>query len=354
MPQQQIPLTDLESILNETRPMWEEMRNRRIFLTGGTGFFGCWLLESLLHANSSLHLNAQATVLTRDPDGFRRRSPHLAASSSIALVQGDLRDFAWPDGEFAYVIHAATDVVASGGDPAERYAAIADGTGRVLQFAASHGTRKFLLTSSGAVYGRQPANLSHVNEEYAGAPDVLHASAIYGEGKRVSELLCALEAERSGMEIKIARCFAFAGPCLPLDGPFAIGNFVRDAMQGGPIRIGGDGTSVRSYLYAADLAIWLWTMLFRAPSMTAFNVGSEEAIDIRDLASVIAATLNPNAAIQVAGKPVEGFAPARYVPSTQRARQMLGLRETVTLAESIRRMAAWNGFRAPHPAEESS
>jgi nucleoside-diphosphate-sugar epimerase len=336
---------DLDLIFSETRTLWEEMRDQSIFITGGTGFFGSWLLESFLYINRHLDLNAQMTVLTRNAARFAQRSPHLASNPSITLVEGDIRSFAPPDGEFAYVIHAATDVASAVESPIDQYAAIVDGTRRVLEFAETHGTQKFLLTSSGAVYGKQPAHLSHVPEDYAGAPDVLHPSAVYGEGKRVSELLCALHAESSGLQIKVARCFAFAGPCLPLDGNFAIGNFIRDAIKGGPIRIGGDGTSVRSYLYAADLAIWLWTLLFQAPSLLAFNIGSEDAISIGYLAKTVASTLDPNVQIQTAKRPVEGVAPARYVPSTARAQQRLHLRQTVSLQESIRRTAEWHGFR---------
>jgi dTDP-glucose 4,6-dehydratase len=146
------------------------------------------------------------------------------------------------------------------------------------------------------------------------------------------------------MECKIARCFAFVGPHLPLNAHFAIGNFIRDSMRGGPIEISGDGTSMRSYLYAADLAIWLWTLLFRAPSLQAFNVGSENAINIRDLAHQVASALDSNVKVNIAKEPVEGRAIQRYVPSTRRAREELGLVERIELDDAIRRTASWYGF----------
>ncbi len=346
MQERPIAPADLDLILQHTEPLWDEMRNQRLFITGGTGFFGSWILSSFIHANHALGLNATATVLSRNPEQFAARVPHLANHPAIALVRGDIRTFEMPSGSFDFVLHAATEVVtiAPNVHPLDRYTAIADGTARVLDFAATHATRKFLLTSSGAVYGRQPSTLSHVPEDYAGAPDVLSPASAYGEGKRASELMCALYAQQSVIEFKIARCYALAGPCIPLDSHFAFANFIRDAMRGDGIQIAGDGTTIRSYLYAADLAIWLWTILFNGPSMQAFNVGSEEAISIVELARLTAATLNPKIPIHIAQRPVEGAPPLRYVPSTQRAQQELNLRQTIDLTESIRRTAAWHGF----------
>ena len=343
---------DLSSILFQTREMWEEVRGQRIFITGGTGFFGCWLVESFCYVNRELGLGARATVLSRDPAKFRAKCPHLAGDPAVTLRAGDVRDFEFPDGEFRYVIHAATEASAkqAAEEPLEMLSTMLAGTERALKFAAQCGAKKFLLTSSGAVYGRQPAEMTHVSESYLGAPDPADAASVYAEGKRAGELMCALyqkAAAAKGVEFeaKIARCWAFCGPHLPLDTHFAIGNFIGDVLAGRPISIGGDGTPRRSYLYAADLATWLWTILFRAPALVPINVGSGRDVSILVLAEVVAATLAPGTEIRVARQPVPGAAPMRYVPSVVRAEEMLGLRETVGLEESIRRTAAWYSAR---------
>jgi dTDP-glucose 4,6-dehydratase len=344
---------DLELVRSATQELWEEMRGQRLFVTGGTGFFGCWLVESFCHVNRELGLGARATVLSRDPAKFWAKCPHLAGDAAITMLRGDVRDFHFPAGEFRYVIHAATEasLKQSQEQPLEMLSTILAGTQRTLEFAAQSGARKFLLTSSGAVYGKQPPEMTHVPESYAGAPDPLDAASVYAEGKRASELMCALHqktALASGVafEAKIARCWAFCGPHLPLDAHFAIGNFIGDVLAGRPISIAGDGTPRRSYLYAADLAIWLWTVLFRAPALVPINVGSAHDVSIRELAEVVAATLAPETEIRVAKRAVPGALPARYVPSVARAEELLGLRETVGLQEQIRRTAAWYGHSA--------
>jgi len=340
---------DLEGIRRLTEGLWEEMRGERIFITGGTGFFGAWLLESFCHVNRELGLEAEATVLSRDPAKFAEKCPDVANDRAVTLLQGDVRDFGFPAGEFRYIIHAATEASArqAAEAPLEMLSTILAGTERTLEFAKRCGARKFLLTGSGAVYGKQPADLTHVPESYAGAPDPLDAASVYAEGKRASELMCALHekhAREKGVEFeaKIARCWAFCGPHLPLHAHFAIGNFIGDALAGRPIRIGGDGTPRRSYLYASDLAVWLWTMLFRAPSLTPVNVGSGNDVSIRELAEMVAAKLASGTEVQVAKQAVAGAPVARYVPCVKRAEELLGLRETVELVDQIRRTAEWH------------
>ena len=350
-----LSIVDLDLVLANTRELWEEMRGQRVFITGGTGFFGCWLVESFCHGNRALGLGARATVLTRDPARFTAKAPHLAGDPAITLHAGDVRDFDFPAGEFRFVIHAATEASArqAAEEPMEMLSTILAGTERTLKFAAQCGARKFLLTSSGAVYGRQPAELTHVPESYDGAPDPLNAANMHAEGKRAAELMCAVfqnqinrqkaaRADGLEFEVKIARCWAFCGPHLPLDTHFAIGNFIGDVLAGRPISIAGDGTPRRSYLYAADLAVWLWTILFRAPALLAVNVGSARDVSIRELAEIVTATLAPATNIRVAKQAAPGAVPERYVPSVERAEMLLGLRETVGLEEAIRRTAVWH------------
>jgi len=350
-----ISTVDLDLILAHTQELWPEMRGQRLFLTGGTGFFGCWLVESFCHINRALGLGAQATVLSRNPVKFATKCPHLASDPAITLLAEDVRDFDFPAGEFRCVIHAATEASAqqAAEEPLEMLSTILAGTERTLNFAAQCGAHKFLLTSSGAVYGRQPPEITHLPESYTGAPDPLDAASVYAEGKRVSELMCALHQKTAAatglpLEAKIARCWAFCGPHLPLDAHFAVGNFIGDVLAGRPISIAGDGTPRRSYLYAADLAIWLWTILFRAPALVPINVGSAHDVSIRELAQAVADALAPATPIHVAKRPVAGAAPARYVPSVERAATLLGLRETVDLTDSIRRTVAWHS--APNRA----
>ena len=333
--------TDLDHILDRTRDLWDDLHGEQLFITGGTGFFGCWLLESFLWINERLKLNASVTVLTRRPDTFIAKAPHLARADKVTLIQGDTRDFTFPTGAFSHIIHAATETSAKLNTkyPLLMLDTIVKGTRRVLDFSQTCGANRFLLTSSGAVYGKQPSNLSHIPEDYPGAPDPLNTKSAYGESKRFAEHLCAIYgASRSSyqkLDIKIARCFAFVGPYLPLDAHFAIGNFIRDGLNGGPIIIQGNGTPHRSYLYAADLAIWLWTILFNGQHIRPYNVGSDKSLSIAETAQIVAERFPEKIAIDIHGTPNLQKTVERYVPNIDRAKNELGLVVHMSIETSV-------------------
>ena len=335
---------DLDHILKHTKTLWEDLREKKIFVTGGTGFFGKWLLESFAWADDQLDLNSRMHVLSRNPDSFKARYPHLAEASGVRFHQGDVRNFDFPHEKFDFIIHAATDASAqlNAENPLLMVDTIVEGTRRTLEFARHCGAKRFLLTSSGAVYGRQPPDLSHVPEDYSGAPDPTQPGSAYGEAKRLAELLCSVYQKEYDLKITIARCFAFVGPYLPLDIHYAIGNFIRDGLAGGPIYVAGDGTPYRSYLYAADLAIWLWTLLFREESGEAYNVGSEDAITIKDLGSKVASSFKNSPNVVIAKSPIPCRPTERYVPSIKKARESLGLSSWINLKEALQRTIKWN------------
>ncbi len=348
MEKQQHFINDLEDdlchILGHTEKLWEDLRGKSIFLTGGTGFFGIWLLESFAKANAELALSASVLVLTRNAEAFKAKAPHLAANPAIDFHIGDIKSFVFPSGQFTHVIHAAaTNADATFNKveaPLDKYATVVDGTRRTLEFAVSCNADKFLLLSSGPVYGHQPASMTHISEDYSGAPSTTDRNfnfSLLGEAKRVAEFFCTVFAEQYGLDVKIARCFSFVGPHLPLDMHYAIGNFIQDVLHERLIHIRGDGTSLRSYLYMSDLMIWLWTILFSSEAQGIYNVGSEDAISIADLAHLCSGFNNHCCDVKVAITAKDNHIAERYIPSTQKAQQQLGLTQAVDLHTAIKK-----------------
>jgi len=291
------------------------------------------LLESIAAANDELGAGIGATVLSRNPERFLARMPHLAARREFDWLPGHPTNFSFPVTRHDYLLHLATATSACPDrtNPTEMLQTKFSGILRVLDYARQAGIRRMLVTSSGAVYGPQPAELSHIPETYPGAPDPLDPASAYGNGKRLVEQVCALAQD---IDTVIARCFSFIGPHLPLDARFAAGNFIRDALAGGPIVVKGDGRALRSYLHAADLTIWLLTLLVRGRPRCAYNVGSDTAISTAQLAIRIGAAFAADMRVEVKGVPGTGPA-VRYVPDISRARNELGLGPLYDLDRSI-------------------
>jgi nucleoside-diphosphate-sugar epimerase len=339
-----VPERDLDEIAGLAADDLRALDGRRLLLTGGTGFVGTWLLEALVGAAPRLGVDVGVAVLTRDPDAFAARSPHLATARGVELVRADVLAPFPALGAIDGVVHAATPASAAinEADPRLMVDTIVDGMRHALAAAAAAGSAPLLFTSSGAVYGRQPPTITHVDETYLGGPDPLDPRAAYHEGKRLAELLGAIATATGEVPVTVGRLFAFVGPHLPIDAHFAVGNFLRDALAGAPIVVGGDGTPLRSYLYPTDMVVWLLALLVRGTPGRAVNVGSEDAVSIREVAEAVAAARSPRPAVEVRGVAAPGVPPERYVPSTVRARVELGLSPRVPLDDAIRRTLAWH------------
>ncbi len=321
----------------------EMLRGRSIYMTGGTGFVGAAMLEVIAAANLRQGLGASVVALSRDPDAFARRLPHLAEAPGIALVQGDVRT-AQVEGRYDVVIAGAADASAqlNRENPIAMIDTIVEGTRRTLALARASGAKRMLMMSSGAVYGRFPPGVSLIDETATSAPDCLDPYYAYAEAKRMAELLCAISSARDGVEIPVARIFTLVGPRLPLDAHFAVGNFIRDALAGGPVRVGGDGTAVRSYLHSVDLCVWLFALLARGQSGRAYNVGSDQAVSIKALAETVAAAAPTPCGVTIAGRADASNPINHYAPNISRAKSELGLNVTIPLGEAIARTMDWH------------
>jgi dTDP-glucose 4,6-dehydratase len=310
---------------------------RKFFITGGTGLIGRALVRALIRQRDALGIE-QLTLLSRNPDRFKTTTPDIANAPGVRLVQGDMASGGWPDETFTDIIHGATDVNDLGVANRLDYAwSIAEGTKRTLDYAAQTGSQRYLYLSSGAVYGPGPYPEAGIPESWSTAPALDSPPTAYGQAKRFSEHLCALFAEGSSVAMRIARIFSVIGPESPLDGQYALGNFIREAVSpsSDAIRIKGDGTASRSYLHVDDLAQWLITLHERGPQHAAFNVGAEREVTIRQLAEAIA-KLSPQQKPVIVEGAISNYAGrSRYFPDSRAIRTALGLTETITLKESL-------------------
>lgn len=333
-------------MLDSARLEWSALRGARVLVTGVTGFVGSWLLESLVHADRALALDLHITALVRDRAAFAARLPHLEGAKAVRAHVGDVRIVDPPTHAFSHYVHcaSASPPRVNTDRPAEVVDIIERGSERMLEEAESGRGARFLQISSGSVYGPQPPSLAHIDESYPGRADPADPAQWFGAAKWRAEQR-GMAAVARGVAFVSARVFALVGPRLPLDGQFAIGNFLGDALAGRPVRLSGDGSPVRAWMHAADMAAWCCTLLARGTPGTAYNVGSEEAVSIADAAGRVAALPVPRVAVERAREPAPGVPPGRYVPSTRHAREELGLECGIGLDDALHR--TWDWLRRP-------
>lgn len=337
-----ISQSDIQASIQRAASSLQALAGSHLFITGGTGFIGRWLLTTLLEANKEKNLELRITALTRSPDKFTNACPELAKNPALTLVRADIKNFDFPTEMFTHVIHAATDTNADAESRAlELMDTIIGGTRRVLEFAKTQSSAKVLFLSSGAIYGEQSKELASISEVYPGACTTTSVRSSYGQAKRMAEQLCTVFHAQHGLETRIARCFSFVGPYMSFDGHFAIGNFIRDAVNGQPINIKGDGTPIRSYLYGADTSSWLLRILVEGRAGGVYNVGSDEALSLSELAHRVAKNVPTSNGVAIEGQPNSSSKHSKYIPDIKLARDELHLDVWTSLDESIRSTAQW-------------
>jgi dTDP-glucose 4,6-dehydratase/UDP-glucose 4-epimerase len=316
-----------------------------VLITGGTGFFGIWMISALIVIKHLLNDDLRLIALTRDSEKFIQKYKDPTLVTHIEYIQGDVKNFELSDAiNVTHLVHMATtsaEETFMGEDQLKKIELLYTGTRNTLE-QCGQSLENVLFTSSGVAYGVNNHPLMTEND-YTG-PDTTDISSALGVGKLTAELLIAYFSGKFNYSYSVARCFAFAGQHLPLNIHYAFGNFIFNALEGKDIIIRSDGQDVRSYLYIGDAITWLLRLLIE-PKNQIFNVGSSQPVTIESLARSIEAQSDSPISVIVKGiHSGEGnFRRVNYVPSVHKILTMYPeLAEWTSLNEIISKMMFLN------------
>jgi dTDP-glucose 4,6-dehydratase/UDP-glucose 4-epimerase len=331
---------DVLLVLKRSSIKIEDFRGKTVLVTGGTGFFGVWMLSSLAAIKRILGGDLRIVALSRDPKKFLDAHPTHHFASHIEFISGDVKTFRINVLRVNLLIHmAATNASETfyGQDQLSKIDMLYLGTKNVLE-QCGDSLEKVVFTSSGVAYGVNTSKF--ISEDDWTGPDTRDTGSALAIGKLSAEYLVSYYAEKLGYKYSIARCFAFAGQYLPMDLHYAFGNFILDAMQSRDIVIQGDGKDKRSYLYVGDAVAWLLRLLAN-PYNDIFNVGSQNALDMNTLANKIALRSNHPIKVVILNKTREygNFSRATYTPSLNKIKAKYhNLSEWTSIEEIIDRL----------------
>jgi dTDP-glucose 4,6-dehydratase len=323
---------DLDVIVME-RSLFEKYKNQRVTILGGSGFIGKWILSSLIHANETFQTNIDISVIATDAS--KLRNAYGDKINKFTFLDLDLsrltEDFLLPESDF--FIHAATST-----NPflhakfGQTILTIAEKSSMaILQSARKYGNvPRVIHLSSGIVYPRS-AKLDQAIPETRVPPDVPIEPTYKGAKIKIERLISdsAISGEICASN---PRLFAFSGPGIPINAHFAVGNFMQDVLADRAIRITGNPSTRRSYMYPTDLVAWLLTIL-GDPRDVPINVGSDSSISIGELASVIS-NLGTGLPPEITNPSISADS---YFPATDTASSIYGLQVKVTLEEGLKK-----------------
>lgn len=324
------------------------LARQHLAVTGGTGFLGSWIAETVAALNDEYQLGITLDLFARNIGEWAQQYPHLAQRLDIRLRSQDVRS----PFEFAksttYVVHAAgipnNRVHAS--DPLRVHQTTVAGIGNALDAAAQlDGLRRFVNVSSCLVAGTplRPGALAE-GDCFPIPSGQLHQ--VYVDAKRSAEMLASIYRSQYRLPVSTLRPFTLTGAYQQLDRPWAINNFLRDALTGGEIRLHGDGSARRSYLYGSDAAWWTLAALVKGADGEVYNLGSAEAVSHLELVRLIGERVSPRPRVALNTAP--GHQQRQQddlFPDIAASVRRLGVRQTCSLEQTIDKTYRW--FAAP-------
>ncbi|NCD70749.1 NAD-dependent epimerase/dehydratase family protein [Mucilaginibacter agri] len=323
----------------------EVLRNQVILVTGGTGFMGKWIAEAVSLLNEEYNFNIKLYLLARNIDNYKDEVPHLADKPFLHLIEQDVRNVNNLPEDIKWIIHAASspDSREHISNPLKTIDTIYKGTQALLESCLRlPELTKFLYISSNYVYGQVYTETAYIKENHFGFLDSNSVSATYGEAKRLAETVCAIYRNQQQFPIVTVRPFAFLGPYQSLEKPWAINNFIRDSILGGPIRILGNENTIRSYLYGSDVAFWLLKILAQAKTGATYNLGGEEPISLHGLSKKITSNFNNKIDVIIKSSKQPSTSPVLSVPDITAIKRDIGVKQVFSLDKAISKTIEWH------------
>jgi nucleoside-diphosphate-sugar epimerase len=323
-------LVTISESLSECFPL---LQNKKILITGATGYFGKWVLYSLIYLNEVNKLNLSICCVTRDSQKFLMEYEEFKSCTFVQWENADLKSLSTIDFVPDYILHLAADTSISNTaeEKALHYQNSVQGTKNLIKFLENKNPQgRILFASSGVVYSTS-ADMNKFSEKSSINASDLQVQSAYAAAKRSNEDLLI----QSNLDIIITRPFAFAGPFLPMNGHFALGNFIESVLNHETIVIQSTGMDSRTYMYCADLVIWLISILLYGKSKEVYNVGSDEVITIKDLALKIN-HLGKGKGVEILNQTnVNTLGTNFYIPNVDKAKKELGLQRKYSLDKAI-------------------
>jgi len=291
---------------------------KRAVVTGGSGFLGSHLCDSLLERGYDVL--CLDNLLTGNTDNIA----HLLGHPRFKFVNHNVTEYMFVEGPVDAVLHFASP--ASPVDylemPIQTLKVGSLGTHIALGLAKAKNAR-FLLASTSEVYGDPQVNPQP--ETYWGNVNPIGPRGVYDEAKRFAEAMTLAYRRYHGLDTRIVRIFNTYGPRMrPNDGR-VVSNFIVQALQKRPLTIYGEGTQTRSFCYVSDLVRGIVALLETEKSVeieTPVNIGNPEERTVRELAELVLKLTGSTSKIVKEELPVDD--PRVRCPDIRRATAILG------------------------------
>ena len=295
-------------------------------VTGGAGFLGSHLCEHLLE------LGDKVICIDNLDTGSLENIEHIGQDEFV-FIEHDITEFVTVDGPVDFIYHLASP--ASPIDymrlPLHTLKVGSYGTHNALGLAKFKRAR-FLLASTSEVYGDPEVHPQR--EEYWGNVNPVGPRGVYDEAKRYSEALTMAYHRQQGVDTHIVRIFNTYGPRMRQHDGRAIPNFIRQALEGKPITIFGDGSQTRSFCFVDDLIEGIFRLTMSDYHMPV-NIGNPNEMTLLELADVIQRMTGTTSELVYEGLPEDD--PKVRQPDITRAREVLDWEPKVGLEEGLRR-----------------